>query len=502
MVQKKVIIIGAGIGGLSAACYLAKDGYDVTILEKNTSIGGRARKLEVDGYTFDMGPSWYLMPEVFDKFFADFGKQTSDYFALTKLDPMYRIYFGPREFLDISSNLEKNKELFESIEPGSSQKLSEYLKIAKLQYEIGVSQFVYRNYDSIFDFFQKDIMTQGMSMHIFESLENYVKRYFKSPKLQKIMQYTTVFLGGSPKNTPAMYSLMSHCDFNIGVFFPKGGIIRVVEGIAKLARELGVKIITDADVTQIELTTRKRLLRRSKGILKSVKANNGEYESDIVVANADYHFVDRTLLPKEFAQYSNRKWNSLTVAPSGFILYIGLTKKLPQLQHHTLFFDADWDDHFSAIFDKPRVPKEPSYYVSCVSASDHTVAPKNHEVLFFLVPMAAKFYLSEEQKKEFTEKLISHFESQIGESIKSNIAHMSTYDSTDFRKDYNAFGGTALGLAHTFMQTAVFRPRNKSTKVERLYYVGQNTVPGVGMPMVLISGKLVAQRVSDDERKN
>ncbi len=487
--KKKAIVIGSGFGGLTSACYLAKAGYEVTIFEKNKDIGGRARVLRIKGFTFDMGPSWYLMPEVFDNFFAEFDKKSSDFYTLQKLNPSYRMIFSQNDVFDIPSNTIDTIKLFESLEKGAGKKLEKYLQTAKLQYDIGVNEFVYKNYNSIFDFFNWRVLKDGTKMHIFRSLDSYVKSQFTHPLLQKILMYTIVFLGGSPKKTPAMYSLMSHVDLTQGVFYPKGGMGKVVRGFATLAKELGVKIKTNAPIEKILV---------ENNVVCGVVFKQKTYIADVIVANADYHHVDQKLLEEKYRSYTKSYWEKRVIAPSGFIIYLGVKRKIPNLKHHTLVLENDWEQHFNTIFDKPSWPKRPSYYV-CVPSKTDTVAPDGCENLFVLVPIANGIKDTKKIRDSYETKILSHLQKSIGDSFEKDIIVKKIFTLNDFQKDYNAYKGTALGLAHTLFQTAIFRPKNKSSKVQGLYYTGHYTVPGVGVPMAIISGKLAYQRVVEDD---
>lgn len=489
MQNKRIVVIGAGFGGLAAAALLAKDGHKVIVIEKNEMVGGRARVWREAGFSFDMGPSWYLMPDAFETYFAHFGKKPQDLYNLIRLDPSYRIFFGPNDKLDISSDLETNIKLFESIEPGSGQKLVEYLEQAKYQYDVSMKQFLYKNFTSIFDFFNKRMLTEGRKLHVFENLDAFTKRYFKSERLQKILQYSMVFLGGAPSNTPALYSVINHADFNLGVWYPEGGFASVATAMQKLAESYGAEFIFNSEVTEIVV---------EDGIAKKVKTAIQEFDADIVIGNGDYHHIETKLLPKAARSYSDRYWNNRTVAPSAFIIYLGLDKELSSLSHHNLVLSNDWTKHFNAIFDKPSWPEEPSYYVCAPAKTDSTVAPAGKENLFVLVPIASGLPETPEFREEFANKIIAHFENEIGETITPHIVVKRIFTGTDFAKDYNAFKGTALGLSHTLMQTAMFRPRMKSKKVKNLYFTGQFTQPGIGVPMTLISGQLTRDNISLD----
>lgn len=488
MISKKIIVIGAGFGGLATAAFLAKDGHQVTVLEKNSVLGGRARVWREAGFVFDMGPSWYLMPDAFERFFAEFGKKPSDFYKLHRLDPSYRIYFDT-ESIDIAADLEKNVQLFESIEEGAGEKLREYLKQAEYQYEISMKDFLYKDFRSVFDFLNKRMMTEGRKLHVFQNLHAFTGRFFKSDKLKKILEYSMVFLGGAPKNTPALYSVINHADMNLGVWYAQGGFGSVVKAIQSLAESYGAEFKTDQAVT--EIVTR-------DGVAVGVRTATDYFEADIVVGNADYHHVEEKLLAQKDITYSQKYWDSRTMAPSAFIVYLGLNKKLQNVQHHMLVLDNDWVRHFNAIFDKPAWPEHPSYYVCCPSQTDSSVAPEGCENLFILVPIASGLEDTAENREMYYEKIVSHFEEKIGQSIKDSIVVKRTFSLNDFAQDYNAFKGTALGLSHTLMQTAYFRPKMKSKKVKNLYFVGQFTQPGIGVPMTLISGQITRDNIRQD----
>lgn len=478
-----IIVIGSGFGGLSAACYLAKAGHKVTILEKNNTLGGRARVFKKNGFTFDMGPSWYLMPEVFDHFFADMDHKIT--YKVKKLSPSYRIFFQDKTHIDIPSSLPEAKKIFADLEKEGDKKFQHWLDKAQLQYEIGMKEFVSKNYDSIFDFFTWSALSQGMKMNIFQSLDSYAKKMFDNPKSRQILLYTTVFLGSSPKNTPAMYSLMSHVDFNQGVFWVKGGIARVVEEFVTVAKKLGVSIVTNADVLRVQTVNNN---------ITCVKTKTKTYTCDLVVSNADYAHFEQHVLTKKQRFYDSTYWKKKTLAPSGFILYLGVNKKIAKLKHHTLMFN-EWEQHFEEIFTNPSWPTSPSYYVCTPSKSDTSVAPKGKENLFILIPMAYGITDTPTARKKMRNWVIQHLETLVG-SFEKDIIYERSFALKDFEKDYHAFKGTALGLAHTLDQTALFRPKNHSPKIKNLFYTGHYTVPGVGMPMAIISGKLASERIT------
>lgn len=487
--MKKAIVIGAGFGGLGTAAFLAKEGYDVTILEKNSSIGGRAMVWKEKGFTFDMGPSWYQMPQAFERFFAHFGKQSSDYYELIKLEPQYTLFFSKREPLQIHSSMKKNLELFEELDPGVTPRIKAFLASAKEQFDLSYDNVLYRNFDSIKDFFNTDMMKAGPRFNILQNLNDAVEKVTSNPYLQKILMYTVLFLGGSPKKTPGMFSLMTHLDLGLGTYYPMGGIGKVIEGIASLCKELGVTIITDAEVTKLAVTD---------GKVTEVITTNGSYTADVIVSNADYPFTEMHLLDPEYQTYPESYWKKKVMAPSAFIMYLGITGKVKSFSHHSLFLEDDWQEFFDDLFKGEKWSHQPSFYVSCTSKTDHSVAPEGHENLFITVQIPANAKDTPQLRKEYADHILSSIEKKSGESIRDRIVVQRIFAGNDFAKTFNAYKNTAIGLANTLFQSAYFRPLNKSKKVANLYYAGQYAHPGVGMPMCLISAELTAKRILND----
>jgi phytoene desaturase len=487
---RDVVVVGGGFGGLSTACYLADAGADVTLLEKNGQLGGRASRLRGDGFRFDMGPSWYLMPDVFEEFFSHFDRRPEDYYGLTRLDPHYRIFFKDGDRVDLVPDLDANRETFESYEPGAGAALDSYLEAAERNYEVGMEEFVYEDRTDLRDFLDLDVAKNARGLSLLGTMQDHVEDYFDDPKLQQVMQYTLVFLGGSPHNTPALYSLMSHVDFNLGVYYPEGGYGGVVDGMATLGEELGVEFVTDAPVAEIA---------GRRGGFAVRTEDDREYFPDLVVSDADYAHTEQDLLPPEKRQYDADYWDSRTYAPSAYLLYLGVEGGVDPLEHHTLVLPTDWDPHFEAIFDDPGWPDDPAYYVCVPSETDSSVAPEGHSNLFVLVPVAAGLEDGPEVRERFREQVLADLADNTGVDLRDRIVFEETFCVSEFADRYNATRGTALGLAHTLRQTALFRPPHASKTVPGLYFTGSYTTPGIGVPMCLISGQLTAETMAKQE---
>jgi phytoene desaturase len=483
-----VVVVGGGFGGLSTACYLADAGLEVTVLEKNGQLGGRASQLEREGFRFDMGPSWYLMPDVFERFFGHFDRAPEEYYDLDHLDPHYRIFFKDGDRVDISGDIARTRELFETYESGAGEAFEAYLDQARETYEIGMEHFVYTDRPHFRDYLDWDVVRNARGLKFLGSMQDHVEEYFEHPKLQQIVQYTLVFLGGSPSNTPALYNLMSHVDFNLGVYYPEGGMGGVVDGIADLGSELGVAYRTDTPVSAI---------RGERGGFR-LMTPDGPVETDLVVSDADYAHTEQELLRPADRQYDDSYWEERTYAPSAFLLYLGVEGELDDLAHHTLVLPTDWEAHFAEIFDDPAWPEDPAYYACVPSKTDDTVTPEGHGNLFVLVPIAPGLKDDRETREWYRDLVLEDLAEHTGTDLEDRIVVEELFSVSDFGERYNAREGTALGLAHTLRQTGPLRPGHRSSELEGLYFTGSYTTPGIGVPMCLISGEHTADAVLED----
>lgn len=481
--KKDIKIIGSGFSALSASCYLAKNGHNVTVYEKNDSIGGRARQLKKQGFTFDMGPSWYWMPDVFERFFADFNKKTSDYYELIKLSPAYRVYFGIDEFISIADNLPEIIVAFEKIEKGSGKILNEFINEAKSNYDIAIKDIVYRPGESFTELIT--IETTKKIGQFFSNISKDVRNRFKNERLVMILEFPVLFLGAKPSKTPSFYSFMNYADFGMGTWHPKTGMFDVVKALENLALELGVQFKTNSNIEKIIVEDKKA---------KALLINGDIIPADIILSGADYHHTE-TLLDKKYRVYSDEYWNSRVFAPSSLLFYVGFNKKIENISHHALFFDTDFNQHAKDIYDNPKWPDEPLFYANFPSKTDKTASPEGMESGFFLIPLAPNIVDNENLREEYFNKMINRFELLTRESVKNNIIFKESFCKNDFISEYNSYKGNAYGMANTLLQTAFLRPKLKSKKVDNLYFTGQLTVPGPGVPPALISGKLVAQLI-------
>lgn len=487
--SSSVIIVGSGFAGLSAASFMAKAGWEVSVIEKNNTPGGRAKQLKENGFTFDMGPSWYWMPDVFERYFAQFGKKVSDYYTLHRLDPSYRIYWDDG-FTDVPADYDAFKKMVDKIEPGAGGQLEKYLIEAAFKYEVGIKKLVHKPGLSFTEFIDKDIFKGVFRLDVFTSIKKHIQKHFKNPRLRQLMEFPVLFLGALPENTPALYSLMNYADIKGGTWYPEGGMYSVVDAMYKLAIELGVKFYFNEAAMEIII---------KNDAAKNLVTNKGIHHANVIISGADYHFTEEKLLPENYRSYSETYWEKRIMAPSCLLYFIGLNKKLDNVLHHSLFFDVSFEQHAKEIYDDPQWPANPLFYVSVNSVTDPTVAPPGCDNMVLLIPIASGLQGDDEVVREkYFQQIITRMEKHTGQSINDAVIYKKTFSVSDFVQEYNSFRGNAYGLANTLMQTALFKPSCKSKKVKNLFYTGQLTVPGPGVPPCLISGEVVAREVTKE----
>lgn len=479
----KSIVVGSGFSGLVAASLIAQKGHEVELLEKNDQTGGRARKFVAQGFTFDMGPSWYWMPDVFDRYFGYFGKKTEELYDLRRLDPGFKIFFE-NDAVNIPDSMDELCAFFESLEPGSAKKLDAFMADGKFKYEVGVHDIIYRQPDGIWPFIDWKIMKAASGLHLIKSISKHIRQYFKHPYIIQLMEFPVLFLGADPKNTPALYSMMDYAGLSLGTWYPMGGFAKIVAAFQSIAEEQGVKIRLNEEVTGFETSPKK---------VQAATTASGAHAADAFVIAGDYHHFDSEVMPA--AQYSKQYWNKRVMAPSAFLYYIGYKGTLPELEHHNLFFDTDFDAHSKAIYETESFPDQPQFYVSCASKTDDSVAPAGHENLFILIPIASGIEGTENQKEHYFQLVCERLKKKIGVDIRKNIVYRKDYSVEDFKKDYHAFRGNAYGLANTLMQTAFLKPSMKHGRYQNVFFTGQLTVPGPGVPPAIVSGELAANYV-------
>jgi phytoene desaturase len=484
---QQAIVIGSGFSSLSAACYLAKDGWQVKVLEKNETLGGRARKFSEAGFTFDMGPSWYWMPDVFDKFFADFGYKTSDFYELIRLDPSYRVIFDENTDWEIPANFEALCALFEKEEQGAGKQLVAFLEDAKYKYDVGINDLVYKPGLSVTEFLDKRVIGGLFKLDLIQNISVTIRKRFKSPRLIELLEFPVLFLGAKPEKTPALYSMMNYADMKLGTWYPKGGMHKIVEAMVEVANRLGVVFETNQEVVSVVTSGKK---------ITSVVTKTAVFEADVVVNGADYHHFEQHVLPKSLRNYSEKYWKKRVMAPSCLIYYVGLNTKVNKLLHHNLFFDKDFKKHAEEIYDVPTWPSDPLMYVSVTSKTDSTAAPEGSENLFILIPVATDLEDTEAIKEQYFKQSMQRLELYTGQKLLQHVVYKRAYAQSNFKADYHAFRGNAYGLANTLKQTAMLKPSLISPQIKNLFYTGQLTVPGPGVPPAIISGNVVATQIN------
>lgn len=481
-----IIVIGSGFSSLAAATTLADQGKRVTILEKNNQTGGRARQFIASGFTFDMGPSWYWMPDVFQTYFEKFGKKVDDYYELVRLDPSYQVIFQDKEFVDIPAAYSELRALFESYEAGSGEQLDKFLTEAAYKYEVGMNDLVHKPSQSLLEFVQWKVIAGVFKLQLFSSISKHIRKHFKHKKLVELLEFPVLFLGAKPEETPALYSLMNYADIKLGTWYPMGGMHKIVEGMTRLAKEKGVEFILDCEVTKLE---------GQQGKITHAITTKGHFKGTHFISGADYHHTDKKLLAEEFHNYTEQYWDKRKMAPSSLLFYLGVDKKLSGLRHHNLFFDKSFDQHAVEIYDKPQWPSNPLFYVCVPSVTDKTVAPEGQENVFVLIPVAPDLDDNEEVREHYYKKVMDRLEQLTNQPIREHVIYKRSFAHKDFKEDYYAYKGNAYGLANTLNQTAILKPNLRNKKLENLFYTGQLTTPGPGVPPSLISGQVVAKEV-------
>ncbi|MCM5662821.1 phytoene desaturase family protein [Galbibacter mesophilus] len=481
--HRKIIIIGSGFSSLAAACYLQKSGNQVLVLEKNEQLGGRAAILEENGFKFDMGPSWYWMPDIFERFFEDFGKSVSDYYSLQKLSPAYNVYFGSDDFIEIADNLPSIIKTFESIDPGSGARLEKFIAKAKENYGIAMDELVFKPGISLLELVTPETISR---LHLFvTNISSEVKKITKNKKLQSILEFPVLFLGAKPENTPAFYNFMNYADFGGGTWYPEGGMNEIVKGMVTLGKSLGVTYKTGQEVTEIVTENE---------VVTGVKTEDATYQADMVVSGADYAHTEK-LIDAKYRNYKEGYWDNKTFAPSAFLYYIGFEGNADSVQHHNLFFDTDFSLHAEEIYDRKCLPENPLFYANFPSKTDRSLAPEGMETAFFLIPVAVDIDDSEEMHERYFKLIMERFKKCTGYNLKDKIVYKKSFGVNDFKSRYHSCKGNAYGLANTLLQTSVLRPGIRNKKLKNLFYTGQLTVPGPGVPPALISGKIVSNYI-------
>lgn len=486
--KKKIAVIGSGFSGISASAYLAKEGHEVHVFEKNSSLGGRARQFTThNGYTFDMGPSWYWMPDIIENFFSDFGYVSSDFYKLVKLDPQFEMVFKDG-VMGVPAEFESMKNLFESIEAGAGEELVRFMEAAEYKYNVGMRDFVNRPCHSWWEFMSLKIAKSALKLDLLSDFSSYVRKFFKNPKLISLMEFPVIFLGAMPEDIPALYSLMNYGGYKLGTWYPMGGFVKIIEGMAAVAQNQEVKFHLNTQIDKINVAGDKAV-----GLMIDGKWA----DFDAVVSSADYHHTEKELLDEKYRNYSEKYWDSRVFAPSSLIYYLGFRERIPNLKHHTLFFENDLDLHASEIYKNKKWPTVPLFYACCPSQTDSGVAPDGHENVFLLMPLATGLADTEEIREKYFRDMLQRLEKHTGKrNLEVLIDFKRSYCVNDFIADYNAFQGNAYGLANTLKQTAVGKPAIRNKKIKNLFYTGQLTVPGPGVPPAIISGKIVAGQLN------
>lgn len=483
--KKHIGIIGAGLSSLYAACFLSKNGYSVEVFEKNSMSGGRSQYFKSDGFTFDMGPSWYWMPELVDGLFEDLGENRSDYFQLSRLDPAYQVLWKDLTSTQIPSSKTELLALFDSFETNGGEKLKKFLADAEIKYNIATESFLENPGLKIGEIAKLSVLKNALKLDVFKSVEKDVAKRFTSEKARSILNFPVLFLGALPSNIPSLYTLMNYADLELGTWYPEGGMHALAKALETIALKEGVTFHFETNVTSIEVVN---------GRAQGIKTEENFYKFDAIIGGADYHHIEQNLLPIDARRYTPAYWAKRKLAPSSLIYYLGIDKKIPGLFHHNLFFDEDLNEHGKEIYTTPQWPTKPLFYACAPSKTDATVAPDGQENIFILMPIATDLENSEETREKYYQIIMDRLEARCGTSIKNHVIYKRSYCVSDFKSDYNSLKGNAYGLANTLFQTANLKPKMQS-KVKNVFFCGQLTVPGPGIPPALISGKIAAKHL-------
>lgn len=480
-------VIGSGFSGLSAAAYLAKAGHKVCVYEKHSTPGGRARQLITsNGYKFDMGPSWYWMPDILESFFNDFNTTARDHYELVTLDPQFEMVFADGSW-SIPSGQDELCIFFESIEKGAGEKFRMFMRDAKEKYDVSMHDFIEKPCHSWWEFVSPQSLRSAFRLNLFSTFDQYVRRFFRDPRLIALMEFPVLFLGAAPHQIPAMYSLMHHGGLGMGTHYPMGGFYEVIRAMVAIAKDQGVKFHFNHDVVKIHINGHSAI---------GLSTDTKYYPLDAILASGDYHHIETKLLDAPYRNYQQPYWDQRVMAPSCLIYYLGFNRRIPNLKHHTLFFEHDLRQHTADIYETRQWPRQPLFYACCPSKTDTTIAPAGHENLFLLVPIATSLEDSEEIREMYFGDMMSRLARHTGDAhLPEAIDFKQSYCVRDFVNDYHALKGNAYGLANTLHQTAVLKPSIRNRHVSNLFYAGQLTVPGPGVPPSIISGKIAAREL-------
>ena len=486
LTPKTVVIIGAGYGGMALANLLAKHGCTVHVFEKNAPPGGRIHAIKKDGFTFDLGPSWYLMPEVFSQYYELFDLDVAARLDLIRFTPGYQVFFENHSPIRIQGDTALDEATVEQLEPGAGAAFRKYTTRSTTAYTLAVKHFLYNNFSRLRDVLKWEIVRSAPSMLslVFQTLDSYVSKQFRSLQVKQLLEYHMVFLGSSPFQAPALYSLMSHLDFKSGVYYPKLGMLALADDLYEIGKQLGVIYHFAAPVERIVV---------QDGVATGVKCVDGStYTADCVVSNADLHFTETQLLARDHQSFPERYWKKRQPGPGALLISLGIKGSLPSLLHHNLYFVENWRENFADIYETKRVPEHASIYICNPTKTDPALAPSGHENIFVLMPLPAGVDIAADMQQQLMERIIATLGRVVDNpQLKKRVVSAHMFGPQDFSRTFNAWQSNAFGgESHLLKQSVIFRTPNKSRTVKHLYYVGAGTTPGIGLPMCLISAAL------------